>query len=179
MQLIAVAVTIAAIIGVAGAWAVSSLDPNRRGGRIIARLFLGSIIVAVVMPMILLGAIGFFLYGPHLLMGATIAMDLGSRKASATASGVIDCLGYMGAAVASLEELTHSWCGVSETRFRNPPTPCDRVKGVPGFPMSHPSDTPRIPFRGHAPLSACGRFTHRCCVSCTMHKPERTLDTRH
>ncbi|MFH1466673.1 MAG: MFS transporter [Pseudomonadota bacterium] len=50
----------------------------------------------------LLGGIGFFLYGPHLLMGATIAMDLGSRKASATASGVIDWLGYMGAAVAGV-----------------------------------------------------------------------------
>ena len=52
--------------------------------------------------MALLGGIGFFLYGPHLLMGATIAMDLGSRKASATASGVIDWLGYMGAAVAGV-----------------------------------------------------------------------------
>jgi OPA family glycerol-3-phosphate transporter-like MFS transporter len=52
--------------------------------------------------MVLLGGIGFFLYGPHLLMGATIAMDLGSRKASATASGVIDWLGYMGAAVAGV-----------------------------------------------------------------------------
>ncbi len=48
-----------------------------------------------------LAAIGFFLYGPHLLMGATIAMDLGSRKASGAASGLIDALGYAGAAVAS------------------------------------------------------------------------------
>jgi sugar phosphate permease len=43
-------------------------------------------------------------------MGATIAMDLGSRKASATASGVIDWLGYMGAAVA----------GVGTAWVRNP-----------------------------------------------------------
>ena len=48
-----------------------------------------------------LAAIGFFLYGPHLLMGATIAMDLGSRKASGAASGLIDGLGYAGAAVAT------------------------------------------------------------------------------
>jgi len=54
------------------------------------------------LPLVVLGGIGFFLYGPHLLMGATIAMDLGSRKASATASGVIDWLGYMGAAVAGV-----------------------------------------------------------------------------
>ena len=55
-----------------------------------------------IMTLILLGAIGFFLYGPHLLMGATIAMDLGSRKASAAASGVIDSMGYLGAALAGV-----------------------------------------------------------------------------
>jgi OPA family glycerol-3-phosphate transporter-like MFS transporter len=55
---------------------------------------------AWVLSMICLGLIGFCLYGPHLLMGATIAMDLGSRKASSTASGLIDALGYAGAAVA-------------------------------------------------------------------------------
>ncbi|MCP4870306.1 MAG: hypothetical protein GY898_16505 [Proteobacteria bacterium] len=52
--------------------------------------------------LVVLGGIGFFLYGPHLLMGATIAMDLGSRKAAGTASGVIDWLGYMGAAAAGV-----------------------------------------------------------------------------
>lgn len=56
----------------------------------------------LLISLVVLGGIGFFLYGPHLLMGATIAMDLGSRKASATASGVIDWLGYMGAAVAGI-----------------------------------------------------------------------------
>jgi sugar phosphate permease len=55
---------------------------------------------AWVLSMICLGLIGFCLYGPHLLMGATIAMDLGSRKASSTASGLIDALGYAGASVA-------------------------------------------------------------------------------
>ena len=57
---------------------------------------------SMTISLVVLGGIGFFLYGPHLLMGATIAMDLGSRKASATASGVIDWLGYMGAAVAGI-----------------------------------------------------------------------------
>ena len=51
------------------------------------------------LPLITLAGIGFFLFGPHLMMGATIAMDLGSRKASATASGIIDAMGYLGAAV--------------------------------------------------------------------------------
>ena len=55
-----------------------------------------------ILIVVTLGLIGFFLYGPHLLMGATIAMDLGSRKASAAASGVIDGLGYAGASVAGI-----------------------------------------------------------------------------
>ncbi len=54
------------------------------------------------LPLITLAGIGFFLYGPHLMMGATIAMDLGSRKASATASGIIDAMGYLGAAVTGI-----------------------------------------------------------------------------
>jgi sugar phosphate permease len=54
----------------------------------------------VFLTMACMAAIGFFLYGPHLMMGATIAIDLGSRKASAAASGFIDALGYAGAAVA-------------------------------------------------------------------------------
>ena len=32
-------------------------------------------------------------------MVGTIAMDLGTRKASASAAGFIDCLGYVGAAL--------------------------------------------------------------------------------
>ena len=88
---------------------------DRLGGRrapvISIMLFISAALAFVfrVMPeghfgasLAVLGGIGFFLYGPHLLMGATIAMDLGSRKASATASGVIDWLGYMGAAVAGI-----------------------------------------------------------------------------
>ena len=71
---------------------------------------------STVLHMVLLGAIGFFLYGPHLLMGATIAMDLGSRKAAGTASGIIDWLGYMGAALAGVgtkwaQDLTGDYSG--------------------------------------------------------------------
>lgn len=56
----------------------------------------------VVATFVLLGGIGFFLYGPHLIMGATLAIDLGGRDASASASGVIDAMGYAGAAVAGV-----------------------------------------------------------------------------
>ncbi len=54
-----------------------------------------------VVPMVLLALIGFSLYGPHLIMGATMAIDLGSKRASATASGIIDAMGYIGVAVQS------------------------------------------------------------------------------
>jgi len=95
---------------------VSGWLTDRLGGRrapvISVMLFVSALLAWVfsaipvqghmVLSLVVLGGIGFFLYGPHLLMGATIAMDLGSRKASATASGVIDWLGYMGAAVAGV-----------------------------------------------------------------------------
>lgn len=102
---------------------------DRMGGRrapVIAAMLLVSGLLAVVfyqlppgdvvLPMVVLGGIGFFLYGPHLMMGATIAMDLGSRKASATASGIIDALGYAGAAFAGIgttwaKQLTGDWSG--------------------------------------------------------------------
>lgn len=102
---------------------------DRMGGRrapVIAVMLLLSAVLAfvffklpgddVVLSMIVLGGIGFFLYGPHLLMGATIAMDLGSRKASGTASGIIDALGYMGAAVSGIgtkwaKDVTGDWSG--------------------------------------------------------------------
>lgn len=58
--------------------------------------------VHLVTTFALLAGVGFFLYGPHLLMGATMAIDLGTPHASASASGVIDGVGYLGAAVAGV-----------------------------------------------------------------------------
>lgn len=42
--------------------------------------------------------IGFTTYGPHVTIVATMPMDFGTRKASASATGFIDCFGYIGAA---------------------------------------------------------------------------------
>ncbi len=42
--------------------------------------------------------IGFFTYGPHVMMVAGLPMDLGTRKAAASATGFIDGVGYVGAA---------------------------------------------------------------------------------
>lgn len=101
---------LAAIAGIVlSGWATDKIGGRR--APVISLMMFAVAILAFIYPripngnwlatMACLAAIGFFLYGPHLLMGATIAMDLGSRKASGAASGLIDALGYAGAAVAT------------------------------------------------------------------------------
>ncbi len=53
LQLMAVSVTVATVIGVVGAWAASSLEDSGRWGRLICRCFLTLLVVAIAMPMIL------------------------------------------------------------------------------------------------------------------------------
>lgn len=47
-------------------------------------------------------AIGFTMYGPHVMICATIPMDYASRKAAASAAGFIDGFGYFGAALTGI-----------------------------------------------------------------------------
>jgi len=47
--------------------------------------------------LITLAAIGFFVFGAHVLIVAAAPMDFGTRKAAASATGFIDGLGYLGA----------------------------------------------------------------------------------
>jgi sugar phosphate permease len=49
--------------------------------------------------LLVLMAIGFFTYGPHVAMVTACPMDFGTRKAAASAAGFIDGMGYMGAAL--------------------------------------------------------------------------------
>ena len=49
--------------------------------------------------LIVLVIIGFMTYGPHVLMVTAMPMDYGTRKAAASATGFIDGLGYVGAAI--------------------------------------------------------------------------------
>ncbi|MGB2763448.1 MAG: MFS transporter [Candidatus Aminicenantaceae bacterium] len=49
--------------------------------------------------LICLIAIGFTIYGPHVMIVGAIPMDYASRKATASATGFIDGLGYFGAAL--------------------------------------------------------------------------------
>jgi len=52
-----------------------------------------------VVGLLVLMAIGFFTYGPHVAMVTACPMDFGTRKAAASAAGFIDGVGYMGAAL--------------------------------------------------------------------------------
>lgn len=47
--------------------------------------------------LITLAAIGFFVFGAHVLIVAAAPMDFGTRKAASAATGFIDGLGYLGA----------------------------------------------------------------------------------
>ena len=47
--------------------------------------------------MILLGSVAFFVIGPYSLLAGAMAVDLGGRRGSATAAGLIDSAGYLGA----------------------------------------------------------------------------------
>src|SRR5262245_38008559 len=48
----------------------------------------------------LLGAVAFFVIGPYSLLAGAIAVDLGGRRGSATAAGLIDSAGYLGGVLA-------------------------------------------------------------------------------
>jgi len=43
--------------------------------------------------------IGFFTFGPHVLIVAALPVDLGSRKAASSVTGFIDAMGYVGASI--------------------------------------------------------------------------------
>ena len=48
------------------------------------------------LSLIAIGATAFCLLGPYTLLAGAIAMDMGGRKGSATAAGLIDTAGYAG-----------------------------------------------------------------------------------
>lgn len=52
-----------------------------------------------VLSLICLLIVGFMTYGPHVLMVGIIPMDFATRKAASSATGFIDCMGYIGAAL--------------------------------------------------------------------------------
>ncbi|MBC8416081.1 MAG: MFS transporter [Candidatus Cloacimonetes bacterium] len=52
-----------------------------------------------IISLVILLFIGFFTFGPHILLVAAIPADLGSRKAASSVTGFIDAMGYVGASL--------------------------------------------------------------------------------
>ena len=52
-----------------------------------------------IISLVILLFIGFFTFGPHVLLVAALPADLGSRKAASSVTGFIDALGYVGASL--------------------------------------------------------------------------------
>ena len=92
-------------------WATDRFFGSRRGPVIcILLLLLGVLTIAyesvaqtsVVATVLLLGVIGFCIYGPQVLLVGTAPADLAKRGTSAAAAGFVNFLGYMGAAAGDI-----------------------------------------------------------------------------
>jgi OPA family glycerol-3-phosphate transporter-like MFS transporter len=84
-----------------------------QGGRA-AVIFVGSLLTAAVLavlgladfgsgkllPVALVSLVGFLMIGPYSYLAGAISLDLGGKRGSATACGVIDGVGYLGAILA-------------------------------------------------------------------------------
>ncbi len=66
-------------------------------------------------PIALVTAVAFFLIGPYSYLAGAIALDFGGRKGGATASGLIDGIGYLGGVLAGRGmadlALSRGWSG--------------------------------------------------------------------
>jgi len=67
---------------------------------LIALTFLGAGSAASILPVILIGAVAFFLLGPYSYLGGALALDLGGSRAGAASSGIVDGVGYLGGVLA-------------------------------------------------------------------------------
>lgn len=54
------------------------------------------------LPVAMIGVVGFCLLGPYAYLGGAMALDFGGKAAGAVASGIIDGVGYIGAALAGV-----------------------------------------------------------------------------
>jgi MFS transporter, OPA family, glycerol-3-phosphate transporter len=82
------------------------LGPGRRAPIIAASLAIVVVLVLALAhgdlhePALLIAAIGIFLLGPYSLIAGAMALDVGGKDGSATAAGIIDGAGYLGATLA-------------------------------------------------------------------------------
>ncbi|MFO0910428.1 MAG: MFS transporter [Isosphaeraceae bacterium] len=65
-------------------------------------LAIGSFERQTLTPVVLLTTVGFFLIGPYSFLAGAMALDLGGKRGSATASGLIDGVGYLGGVLAGV-----------------------------------------------------------------------------
>jgi OPA family glycerol-3-phosphate transporter-like MFS transporter len=73
-------------------------------------------VAASIWPLVLIGAVAFFLLGPYSYLSGAIALDLGGSKAGAASAGFIDGVGYLGAMLAgecvARVSVSFGWRGV-------------------------------------------------------------------
>ncbi len=91
-------------------WLGDRLGPTGRAGVIFAGCLLTAIVLFVLgsvdfssnshAPVWLVGLVGFLMLGPYSYLAGAISLDLGGKQGGATACGVIDGVGYLGAILA-------------------------------------------------------------------------------
>ena len=68
------------------------------------------------LPVVLVAMVAFLLIGPYSYLAGAISLDLGGKLGSATTSGAIDAIGYLGGILAgegvARVSVTHAWQGV-------------------------------------------------------------------
>lgn len=76
---------------------------------------LGTVSYATMLPIVLVSLIGFVMIGPYSFLAGAISLDFGGKRGGATASGIIDGVGYLGGVLAGkkVAELsnTFGWSG--------------------------------------------------------------------
>jgi OPA family glycerol-3-phosphate transporter-like MFS transporter len=84
----------------------------------VALFALGSLdpLASNVWPVALVSVVGLLVIGPYSYLAGAMALDLGGKRGGATASGLIDFVGYLGAALSGSAIATlsvrHGWRGV-------------------------------------------------------------------
>lgn len=78
-------------------------------------LALGDFRGSALIPVLLVGAVAFLVIGPYAYLGGAIALDFGGKQGSATASGLIDGVGYLAGVLAGLSvaqvSVRYGWRG--------------------------------------------------------------------
>ena len=120
--------TVFPIFGIVGSLAAGAASDRLAGGRRgpVMAVFLAGLIAALVglahvdaltqwlapavpglgpglVAFALVGAAGFFVFGPYSMIGGgVVALDFGGRQSAATAAGLLDGIGYLGASLAGV-----------------------------------------------------------------------------